>query len=224
MPQECPFCQLISNPEQLLVVGETDNFYAWLEINPRAKGHTMVVPKEHKDTVMDFSPSEYQEAMGLAREVVEKAEEGLGADGASITINIDESGGQMVPHAYIQVFPRFEDEENAGTPTGAIFPQREDLREQLEDIQSEMESVDVSFGEAVEPHPESQRFKEEPSQEPGSEPSKKEKRTVSRDEIEKELESSTEDSGSEKEETEIEHEEEDGDEHGHWDGKSYSWQ
>ena len=159
---QCIFCQLIDNPDQLLLVGETDNFYAWLDINPRAKGHTMVVPKEHIESIMEFGPEMYQEAMNLTREVVEKAKEGLGAEGASITINIDEAGGQMMPHAYIQVFPRFQDEENAGTPTGAIFPQREELKQQLEDFKNQMSGVSVDFGvEAIEPHPESQNFKEE---------------------------------------------------------------
>lgn len=159
---QCIFCQLIDNPDQLLLVGETDNFYAWLDINPRAKGHTVVVPKEHIESVMEFDPGEYQEAMTLTREVVEKAKEGLGAEGASVTINIDEPGGQMMPHAYIQVFPRFSDDENAGTPTGAIFPQREELKEQLEDFKNQMSDVSVDFGvETIEPHPESQNFKEE---------------------------------------------------------------
>jgi len=159
---QCIFCQLIDNPDQLLLVGETDNFYAWLDINPRAKGHTMVVPKEHVESVMELGPEEYQEAMNLTHEVVEKAEKGLGADGASITININEPGGQMMPHAYIQVWPRFEEDENAGTPTGAIFPQREELKEQLEDFHNKMTDVSVDFGvETVEPHPESKNFKEE---------------------------------------------------------------
>lgn len=161
MPQDCTFCQLIDNPDQLLLVGETDNFYAWLEVQPRAKGHTMVVPKEHKESAMEFEPAEWDEGMRLAREVVEKAEKGLGADGASITLNINESGGQMVPHAYIQVFPRFQEDENAGTPTGAIFPHQEELQNQLQDIQGEMSGISVEFEEKepVEPHPESQKFK-----------------------------------------------------------------
>jgi hypothetical protein len=68
----------------------------------------------------------------------------------------------MLPHAYIQVFPRFEGEENAGTPTGAIFPQQEELQQELDSIQDQMSSVSFNFeGETHEPHPESQKFKDE---------------------------------------------------------------
>jgi hypothetical protein len=103
------------------------------------------------------------------RETVQKAMEGLGADGISVAMNIKEPAGQMLPHAYIQVFPRFEEDENAGTPIGAIFQHRDDLADEdkLKDIQSDYNSVSPDFGvETVEPHPESQRFKdEEPEQE-----------------------------------------------------------
>lgn len=160
---QCPYCQLIENPQQLMVVGETENFYAWLEVQPRAKGHTQIVPKDHKENVLEFSPEEYDEAMGLVREVVVKAKKGLGADGASVTVNIGDAGGQMLDHAYISVFPRFEEDENAETPTGAIFQHREDLQdeEKLKGFQEEMSSVNIDFGEPKEPHPESKRFKEE---------------------------------------------------------------
>jgi histidine triad (HIT) family protein len=161
---QCPFCQLIENPEQLITVGETENFYAWLEVQPRAKGHANVVPKEHKESILEFSPEEYHEAMTLVRETIQKAFDGLGADGASITMNVKEAGGQMLPHAYIQIFPRFQDDENAGTPTGAIFQHREELQEEdkLKEIQDEYNSVPANFEvEKVEPHPESQKFKQE---------------------------------------------------------------
>lgn len=164
---DCPFCQLMQQPEQLQVVGETENFYAWLEYpQPRAKGHANIVPKEHKESVLDFSPSEYHEAMTLLRETVEKELQGLDADGFSIAINIKEAGGQMLPHAYIQIFPRFEDEENAGTPIGAIFPQREELQSQeyFEETVEKVNAVNFDFEtETTEPHPDSQKFKGEGS-------------------------------------------------------------
>lgn len=162
-PQEqCPFCQLIANPEQLKVVGETENFYAWLDINPRARGYTMIVPKEHMGSIEDFSASEYQEALTLVRKVVEKAKKGLDADGVSVTMNMGEAAGQMVPHAYIQVFPRFEDKESSGTPTGAIFQPDQEAKKNLDSIKEKMAAVDSDFGEReVEPHPESKKFKGE---------------------------------------------------------------
>lgn len=169
MSDQCPFCQLMQQPEQLNIVGETENFYAWLEYpQPRANGHANIVPKEHAESVMEFSPELFQEAMTLLRETMGKAMKGLEADGLSIAMNVKEAGGQMLPHAYIQIFPRFQEDENAGTPVGAIFQHREDLQneEYFKETQEKMDSVTVDFEtEMVEPHPESQNFKEEASEE-----------------------------------------------------------
>lgn len=223
MPQEeCPFCQLISNPSQLKTVGETENFYAWLDINPRAKGYTMVVPKEHKESVKDFSHGEYQEAMKLTRKVVDKAEEGLGADGASVTMNMGEAAGQMVPHAYIQVFPRYEGEETEGTPTGAIFQMDEEAKENLDEIQDKMESVDSDFGESSspEPHPDSKKFQEASKglEAEGSRESKE-----SREDDSEEPEEDPEPEKDEGDEEDNGESEDEVDRSGHWDGKSFEW-
>ncbi len=206
MPQQqCIFCQLIDNPDQLYLVGETDNFYAWLEVNPRAKGHTQIVPKEHVESVLDFEPDEYHEAMRLVREVIEKAKKGLGAEGASVTMNIGEAAGQMMPHAYISVFPRFQEDENAGTPTGAIFPQQEELKSQIEDIQDSMDNVAVDFAEEkIEPHPDSQKFQKQQVAEPSQAPEPDE---------DEETQEEDEEENSSEEETES----------GNWDGRSYEW-
>ena len=172
---QCPFCHFINNqPDQIWEVAETENFYAWLEYpEPRAKGQMNIVPKEHVESVMEFSAAEWTEAMNLLREVMGKVINGLGADGISITMNVKEAGGQMLPHAYIQVFPRFQEDENAGTPTGAIFPQREDIAgddEKYQEIQSQLKNASVDFGQKeIEPHPQSQKFKEQPQKQPDEE-------------------------------------------------------
>lgn len=159
---QCIFCQLIDNPDQLRLVGETENFYAWLEYpEPRAKGQTNVVPKDHVESIMDLGPEEYQEGMNLVREIMEKLEEGLGADGITTAIHVNQTGGQMLDHVYIQVIPRYESDENAGTPVSAIFPKQEVSDDEYDEIQGSMDSVSVDFGvKTVEPHPDSQKFRE----------------------------------------------------------------
>lgn len=159
---QCIFCQLIDNPDQLRIVGETENFYAWLEYpEPRARGQTNVVPKEHVENIMDLGPEQYQEGMNLVREIMERLEEGLGADGITTAIHVNQTGGQMLDHVYIQVIPRYESDENAGTPVSAIFPKQEVSDDEYDEIQGDMDSVSVDFGvKTVQPHPDSQKFRE----------------------------------------------------------------
>ncbi len=165
MPQQCPFCHFINNkPDDLWVVGETENFYAWLEYpEPRAKGQTNIVPKEHRESLLELTEEEWNEAMALLRKTVRRITEGLEADGVSVTMNIKEAGGQMVPHAYIQIFPRFKEDENAGTPTGAIFPKREELQDEdlFQEVQNLMNSADVGSGKPPKQRPRIAKEEEE---------------------------------------------------------------
>lgn len=139
--QQCPFCQLVANPEQTYTVHETDNFKAWLDINPRARGHTMVVPKDHL-TSMDDLGEHVSELFEVIRVVAEKARNGLDADGVSIVLNDGEAAGQRLEHFYAQVFPRYAGEENEGAPAGAVFQPLEDADESdLESWSDAMESA-----------------------------------------------------------------------------------
>lgn len=149
MPQQCVFCQLVNNQEQTLIVHETEDFRAWLDINPRARGHTMVVPKEHMESAEEVD-GKLGEMFEVARVAGEKAMNGLGADGYSIVVNNGEAAGQNLDHFYMIVFPRYADEDNAGTPTGAIFPPMEEMdQNDLKEIHGAMK--DAGFSDYSEP-------------------------------------------------------------------------
>ncbi|MCJ7450328.1 MAG: HIT family protein [Candidatus Nanohaloarchaeota archaeon QJJ-9] len=140
--QQCPFCQLLENPEQTFIVHETEKFRAWLDVNPRARGHTVVVPKEHVESYDELG-EDFLEMFDVARIAGEKAKSGLGAEGYSIVFNDGEVAGQRISHVYMLVFPRFEGEENEGTPAGAVFRPEELEKSDLEEIHGKME--DASF-------------------------------------------------------------------------------
>lgn len=143
---QCPFCQLAANPEQTFDVHETEHFKAWLDINPRARGHTMIVPKEHLNSMDDIG-EHVPELFEMIRIVMEKAKNGLDADGVSVVMNEGEAAGQKLEHFYAQVFPRFADEENAEAPAGAVFQPMEGLDESdLENISSQMENASFDGG------------------------------------------------------------------------------
>lgn len=147
--QQCPFCQLVAAPDQTFNVHESEHFKAWLDINPRAKGHTMVVPKEHLSSMEELG-EHVTELFDVIRIVAEKARNGLGAAGVSIVINDGEAAGQRLEHFYAQVFPRFEGEENEGAPAGAVFQPLDGLDESdLDQFSTAMEEAGYTqHGEA----------------------------------------------------------------------------
>ncbi|MDY6768559.1 MAG: HIT family protein [Candidatus Nanohaloarchaea archaeon] len=145
---QCPFCQLLENPEQTFDVHESEHFKAWLDINPRAKGHTMIVPKDHVGGMEDVDGAEL---FDVVQAVAVKARKALNAAGVSIVINDGEVAGQRLDHFYVQVFPRFEGEENEGAPAGAVFQPLEDVEEaDLEEWSGAMADADVGGGESKE--------------------------------------------------------------------------
>lgn len=220
--QQCPFCQLVANPEQTFDVHETEHFKAWLDINPRARGHTMVVPKEHL-TSMEEIGEHVPELFEIIHAVMQKARNGLGADGVSVVLNDGEAAGQRLDHFYAQIFPRFEDEENAGAPAGAVFQPMEGLdQNDLDEISSQMESAAASGGgkpskdgagtDLVRSNRgDSMRFTQEQDAEDDA------------GDAASEQDAAEEDDGTDEDEKEKKKRDRTRAQKDHWDGESYSW-
>ena len=75
---------------------------------PVNKGHTLVIPKEHGDNVLDISEDSFKEIMSVARKIAKAVIKAVGANGFNIHINNGEVAGQVVKHAHIHVIPRFD--------------------------------------------------------------------------------------------------------------------
>lgn len=101
---ECTFCQIEQGELQGFVVLEGGETFGFLDTHPLFPGHTLLIPRQHYETLPDL-PSELlapmmADAQLLARAMVE----GLGAEGSFVAINNRVS--QSVPHLHIHVVPR----------------------------------------------------------------------------------------------------------------------
>jgi len=143
MPEQCPFCQLLENPEKTIRIHESDNYIAFIDINPGTKGQTIIASKEHFSSLEEVPKKIIGEGIEVAHTVAEKAKNGLNADGVSISINSGEAAGQRIPHFFIKVFPRYQSEEKSGMPVGAIFQPKDMDQEELVKIGKKMK--DASF-------------------------------------------------------------------------------
>ena len=89
-------------------MADGDKWYAFLDINPRSEGHTLVVPKEEKQRIKDLSS---ESRVALFDGVVE-AQRKLGAhfNTTDFTVAVHDGplAGQEVPHVHIHVIPRTE--------------------------------------------------------------------------------------------------------------------
>jgi len=100
----CLFCRIVSGELPATIVYEDDNSMAFLDHRPLFHGHTLLVPREHVETLGELSPKivgPYFEAAQLLSRAVES---GMDAEGTFVAINNRVS--QSVPHLHVHVVPR----------------------------------------------------------------------------------------------------------------------
>ena len=81
-------------------VHENDKFYAFLDINPLKKGHTLVIPKNEVDYIFDLESDEYKNLWGFAKNVANGMQKVIDCKRISIVVM-----GLEVPHAHIHLVP-----------------------------------------------------------------------------------------------------------------------
>lgn len=81
-------------------VHENDKFYAFLDINPLKKGHTLVIPKNEIDYIFDLESDEYQNLWSFAKIVANGMRKVINCKRISIVVM-----GLEVPHAHIHLIP-----------------------------------------------------------------------------------------------------------------------
>ncbi|PKH37149.1 histidine triad (HIT) family protein [Nocardioides alpinus] len=101
---DCVFCQIISGEIPGHVVLETDDLVAFLDTRPVFKGHVLLVPREHVETLPDLPAGLRDGFLAAAQRLATAVKDGLGAQGSFVAINNTVS--QSVPHLHLHVVPR----------------------------------------------------------------------------------------------------------------------
>lgn len=87
---------------------EDDATYAFLDINPVGRGHTLVIPKEPTRNMLSSSEETFLAVMKRVHMLAPKIKEAVGADGINIGINNEPDAGQEVFHFHVHIIPRFK--------------------------------------------------------------------------------------------------------------------
>ena len=102
----CLFCKIAAKEIPSQVVYEDDHVLAFLDIMPRAPGHTIVIPKFHAPNLLELPDVEVAPLFAAVKKVAELVSRKLGADGITIGINQGRASGQEVDHLHVHVVPR----------------------------------------------------------------------------------------------------------------------
>ena len=101
---DCLFCRIVSGDLPGHTVLETDDLVAFLDARPVFKGHVLLVPRAHVETLPDLPAEERDGFLAAAQRLATAVKEGLDAQGSFVAINNTVS--QSVPHLHLHVVPR----------------------------------------------------------------------------------------------------------------------
>jgi histidine triad (HIT) family protein len=107
---ECIFCKIINGDIPSYKVYEDDEVLAFLDINPVAFGHTLVIPKEHYESVFDGQEEAYGILSSKVAKVANKIKNALNCDGINILQNNGRASGQVILHVHFHIIPRMVDD------------------------------------------------------------------------------------------------------------------
>lgn len=103
----CIFCAIAAKRAPAAVVYENDGALAFLDINPVAEGHTLVIPKKHSRNIFDIDDESGTAVMHASRVVANALRAAFNADGLTILQSNERAGGQVVFHYHAHLAPRF---------------------------------------------------------------------------------------------------------------------
>jgi histidine triad (HIT) family protein len=89
-------------------VYEDDHVFAFLDIMPRAPGHTLVIPKAPARNILDISPDDFAHVARGAHRIARAAKLAFKADGITVQQFSEPAGGQVVFHLHMHVVPRHD--------------------------------------------------------------------------------------------------------------------
>jgi histidine triad (HIT) family protein len=130
---DCVFCQIVAGEIPARTVHEDGEVLAFLDANPLAPGHTLVIPKAHYETFGDTPEDVASEVLETLYELTPVVEEAVDADASNVAFNNGSEAGQEIPHLHGHVIPRFAND--GGNPIHALVGSTPDLSDdELDEI------------------------------------------------------------------------------------------
>jgi len=106
--QDCIFCKIVIGEVQSTKVFENENIFAFLDINPKAKVHILIIPKKHIESVKTLQELD-KNLIGEMFLTAQKIAKDKNLEGYKLFISVGREGGQEVDHLHLHlVSPDFK--------------------------------------------------------------------------------------------------------------------
>ncbi|MFH0978834.1 MAG: HIT family protein [Candidatus Woesearchaeota archaeon] len=104
---DCIFCKIAKGEAPSSRVFENEHVVAFLDLFPVNKGHTLIIPKQHFETILDIPEPLLKELASVLKKISIAVKKSTQADGISVSQSNFRAAGQVVPHFHFHVIPRF---------------------------------------------------------------------------------------------------------------------
>lgn len=143
MEKDCLFCKIIAGEIPSAKVYEDEYIYAFLDISQVAKGHTLVIPKEHSRNLFDTSEETAAQLFRKVPTIANAIKDTYQAVGMNLLNNNEKEAYQSVFHLHLHLIPKYEGEEGYAPiwPTHEEDYTPEDLQRIAEEINQRMEAT-----------------------------------------------------------------------------------
>ena len=114
------FAKILRGEIPCVKVYEDARTLAFMDVMPQAPGHTLVVPKEAAENILDLSPDGLTAMMATTQKIARAVKKGLGPDGIVLTQFNGPAAGQTVFHVHFHIIPRNEGDRLAPHARGML--------------------------------------------------------------------------------------------------------
>ena len=132
--EKCLFCKIAAKEISSEVVYEDEHTLAFLDISPRAPGHTVVISKYHAPSILSLPNEEINQLFSTVKKVDILLSEKLNPDGVTIGINQGKASGQEVDHLHIHLMPRWYHDKGGSVQSIVHNPPKESVGDLLKKI------------------------------------------------------------------------------------------
>lgn len=103
---DCIFCKIARGEIPAKKTYEDDNFIAFLDIHPKAEGHTILIPRKHFRNLLDMPTTIGNEILDAIKNIALDLIKQGKAEGFNLIMNNEPAAGQVVFHAHLHIIPR----------------------------------------------------------------------------------------------------------------------
>jgi len=121
------FTKIVNGELPCYKIAETEDFLAFLDVNPNTKGHTLCIPKKEVDKIFDLDETTYNALMGFSRTIALALKKVVPCKRIGVSVI-----GLEVPHAHVHLIPLQSMEDARFTQKVKLSPEEfEDLAEAI---------------------------------------------------------------------------------------------